>query len=110
MRKEAQGAAVGVNIESNANSNSNVSGHRASVEVTEIEGKIAENARRYAFFEAFPAAEKTNLHSEPMDIKEAQRRPDWLKWETAIREELNSLKQHGTYKRVKELPPCIVAV
>ena len=78
--------------------------------VTEIEGKVAENARKYAYCEVLLAAKSTNLHNEPIDVKEAQRRPDWLKWKMAMEEELNSLKQHGTYKWVKELPPGRKAV
>ena len=69
-----------------------------------------ENARKYTYCEALLAAESINLHNEPIDVKEAQRRPDWSKWEMVMQEELNSLKQHSTYKQVKELPPGRKAV
>jgi hypothetical protein len=49
-----------------------ISGHCASVGVTEIEEKFAENARKYAYYEALLAAENTHLHDEPIDVKEAQ--------------------------------------
>jgi len=88
----------------------NVSNHRASVGVMEIEEKFAENARKHAYHEALLAAENTNLHNEPLDVKEARKRPDWPKWEAAMQEELDSLKRHGTYRCVKELPPGRKAV
>jgi hypothetical protein len=86
------------------------SDHCASVGVMEIEGKIAENARKYAYYEVLLAAEDMHLHNEPVDIREAQGRADWPKWETVMHEELKSLEQHGTYERVKELPPGRKAV
>jgi len=49
----------------------NVSDHQASVGVMEIEEKFAENARKHAYHEALLAAENTNLHNEPLDVKEA---------------------------------------
>ena len=96
-------ATIGVAGEPNVNEK--ISNHRTSVGVIEIEGKIAENARKCAYYEELLTAENTHLHNEPVDVKEAKTRPDWPKWETAMREELNSLKQHGTYKQVRELPP-----
>ena len=69
-----------------------------------------ENARKYTYCELLLAAENTNLHNEPLDVKEAQKRPDWQKWEMVIQEELSLLKQHGTYKQVKELPSSRKAV
>jgi hypothetical protein len=87
-----------------------VSNHCASVGVMEIEGKIVENARKYAYYKVLLATEDTHLHNEPVDIREAQGRADWPKWEAAMHEELKSLEQHGTYKWVKELPPGRKAV
>ena len=66
--------------------------HRASVGVMEIGAKNAEKERKYAYQEALLAAGDTNLHNEPMDVKDAQGRPDWSKWKTAMQEELNSLE------------------
>jgi hypothetical protein len=65
--------------------------HCASVGVTEIKGKIEENMRKCAYYEALLAAEDTHLHNEPMNIREAKERPDWLKWRAAMQEELDSL-------------------
>ena len=96
--KRRQGAAMDVTAGPDAIN------HCASVGVTEIEGKIIERTRKYAYLEALLAAESANLHNEPLDVKDAQRRLDWLKWKVAMQEELNSLEQHGTYKWVKELP------
>ena len=79
--------------------------HRASVGVTEIEEKRAENARKYTYYKALLATENTHLHNEPADVKEAKERPDWPNWKAAMREELDSPKRHGTYEQVKELPP-----
>ena len=101
-------AAVGTAMEPGADES--VSGHCVSVGVTEIEGKLTEKARKHAYHEALLAAENTNLHDEPIDVRDAQKRPDWSKWKVAMEEELNSLKQHGTYERVKELPPGRKAV
>ena len=101
-------AAVGTAVESNTDKS--VNDHHASVGVMEIEEKVAERARKHAYHEALLAAENTNLHDEPVDEKDAQKRPDWPKWKAAMEEELNSLKQHGTYKWVKELPPGRKAV
>lgn len=101
-------AAISINTDSNKVRD--ISDHHASVGVMEVEKKIAENARKYAYCEALLAAENTNLHNEPVDVKEARKRPDWNKWEAAMQEELNSLERHGTYKQVKELPPGRKAV
>lgn len=86
------------------------SNHRTSVGVTEIKAKIAENVRKYAYYEALMTAEDTHIHNEPVDVREAQERPNWPQWKVAMCEELDSLKQHSTYKRVEELPPGRKAV
>ena len=78
--------------------------HCASVGVMEIKEKQAENVRKSAYYEALLAAENKHLHNEPTDVREAKERLDWLNWKAAMQEELDSLKQHGTYKQVKELP------
>jgi hypothetical protein len=80
------------------------------VGVTEIEGKIAENARKHAYYKVLLAAEDTHLHNEPVDIKGAQGRADWPKWEAAMHEELKSLERHRPYEWVNELPPGRKAV
>jgi len=49
----------------------NASDHQASVGVMEIEENITENTRKHAYHEALLAAENTNLHNEPLDVKEA---------------------------------------
>jgi hypothetical protein len=72
--------------------------------VTEIEEKVAEKKRKCAYHEALLGAENTHVNNEPADVKEAQTRPDWRKWEKAMNEELESLKRHGTYEQVKTLP------
>ena len=77
---------------------------RASVGVVEIGEKDAISARKYAYCEALMVAENTHLHTKPIDVNEAKRRPDWPKWKAAMQEELDSLDQHGTYERVNELP------
>jgi hypothetical protein len=69
-----------------------VSDHCASVGVTEIKGKIAENVRKNAYYKVLLAAEDTHLHNEPVDIKEVQGRANWPKWEAAMHEELKSLE------------------
>ena len=56
-----------ITIESSANGR--VSNHRASVGVTEIEGNLKQNARKYSYCKALLAAENTNLHHEPTDVK-----------------------------------------
>lgn len=61
-----------------------VSNHRTSVGVIEIKEKMQENARKCAYYEALLTAENTHLHNEPVDVKEAQTRPDWPKWEMAM--------------------------
>ena len=33
----------------------------------------------------------------PQSLEEAKRRPDWPKWQIAIKEELNALKKAGTW-------------
>jgi hypothetical protein len=78
-----------------------VSNHCASVGVMEIEGKIVENARKYAYYKVLLAAEDTCLCNEPVDIGEVQGRADWPKWEAVMHEELKSLEQHGTYSDSK---------
>ena len=40
--------------------------------------------------------------------KEARKRPDWPKWEQAIRKELDSLKESGTWELVKCPPDTII--
>ena len=72
--------------------NKSVNGNCASVGVMEIEGKVVEHARKHAYYEALLATENTLLHNKPTSVKEVQDRPDWLKWERAMHEELNSLK------------------
>ncbi len=89
-------AAVGTAMEPGADKS--VSDHCISVGVTEIEGKFTEKARKHAYHEALLAAENTNLHDEPIDVRDTQKRLDWSKWKVAMEEELNSLKQHGTYE------------
>jgi hypothetical protein len=69
-----------------------VSNHCTSVGVMEIKGKIAENARKYAYYEALLATEDTHLHNEPVDVREAQGRANWPKWEAVMHEELKSLE------------------
>ena len=75
-----------------------VGDHRASVGVVEIGEKDVLKARKYAYCKALLVAENTHLHNEPIDVNEAKRRPDWLKWKAAMQEELDSLDQHGTYE------------
>ncbi|SPO25882.1 uncharacterized protein UTRI_03247 [Ustilago trichophora] len=41
---------------------------------------------------------------EPKTIEEAKRRPDWPHWETAIKKELASLSENGTWT-LEDLPP-----
>jgi len=65
--------------------------HRTSVGVVEIGEKDATNARKYAYCEATMVAENTHLHNELIDVNEAKRRPDWLKWKAIMQEELDSL-------------------
>jgi len=101
-------AAVGTAMEPGADES--VSDHRVSVGVTEIEGKFTEKARKHAYHEVLLATENTNLHDEPIDVRDTQKRLDWSTWKVAMEEELNSLKQHGTYEQVKELPPGRKAV
>jgi len=69
-----------------------VSDHRASVGVVEIEEKYAEKARQNTYCEALLAAENMHLHNEPINIIKAKRRPDWPKWKAAMQEELDSLE------------------
>jgi hypothetical protein len=72
--------------------NEMVSGHCASVGVTEIEEKNTEKKRKYAYYEALLAAEDTHINNEPVDVREARTRPDWKKWEKAMNEELQLLE------------------
>ena len=72
--------------------------HHTSVGVVEIKEKYAEKARQHAYCEVLLAAENTHLHNKPLNIIEAKRRPDWLKWKAAMQEELDSLERNGTYK------------
>ena len=81
-----------------------VSDRCASVGVMEMKDKDAEKARKCAYYEALLAAESTHLHNEPVDVNDAKRKPDWPKWKAAMQEELASLRRHGTYELVNDLP------
>ena len=76
----------------------------ASGGVMELRDKDAGKARKCAYYEALLAAESTHLHNEPVDVNDAKRKPDWLKWKAAMQEELESLRRHGTYELVNDLP------
>ena len=50
------------------------------------------------------SAEMSTSHGmEPRDVEEARRSPDWPRWKEAIEEELNALKEYGTW-RVEKAP------
>ena len=42
--------------------------------------------------------------SDPLTLSQATKRPDWPKWEAAIKEELKSLEAFSTFE-VVDLPP-----
>ena len=42
--------------------------------------------------------------SDPLTLSQATKRPDWPKWEAAIKEELRSLEAFSTFE-VVDLPP-----
>ena len=48
-------------------------------------------------------AQSTNS-SDPLTLSQACKRPDWLKWETAIQEELKSLQDFNTFEVVDQTP------
>jgi hypothetical protein len=55
-------------------------------------------------FEEALLAEMSDAEAlEPRTLAEAKRRPDWLLWEKAILEELETLKRNGTW-RLEEAP------
>ncbi len=54
-----------------------MSDNHASVGVVEIKEKDKIKARRSAYCEALLAAENTQLHNEPADVKDVKPRPNW---------------------------------
>ena len=44
------------------------------------------------------------LEDDPISLKEAKERSDWLKWKEAMDAEMDQLTKRGTYK-LMELPP-----
>ena len=64
--------------------------------VPQIEGEN-EGQIEYGMAAAISEAEAM----DPQMLKEARRRPDWHKWETAIEAELDVLKKAGTWGTVE---------
>ncbi|PIL28794.1 transcription factor [Ganoderma sinense ZZ0214-1] len=53
---------------------------------------------------AMAAAQAKEEGLDPLSLAEARRRPEWPRWEQAMREELSALEKHGTW-RLERPPP-----
>ena len=69
-------------------------GMRISEPISEIEGETRDDGQiEHAMAAAISEVEAI----DPQSLEEVMRRPDWPKWEIAIREELKALKEAGTW-------------